>query len=271
MNKHDPSLSDTYRVSLEDAHYKVYAKAIYYPDFVRIYIPNKPFEKIYPGLEINRKTSPSNQSTQGQYEDDLARSIRRTRKTVKDYVLCNEFELFATFTFKSDRQDIDKCRKKMANWFKNQQKIYGKFQYLVVPEFHKDNKSLHFHALISGYRGKLKQAVNPKTSKILAGIYVFPGYRSGYTTVKIIDKNKDSRTKISLYIQKYITKNMPLFSNKKRYWSSKNLLLPITEENPEGWYKYTQWDDHFMNDYGTFLDFYYDKHPFAEIFRKANK
>lgn len=62
-------------------------------------------------------TSPKPVSDE-QYETDVERSIRRTRKKIKDYVLCNEFGLFATFTFREDRYDVDRCKTRMARWEK---------------------------------------------------------------------------------------------------------------------------------------------------------
>ena len=42
--------------------------------------------------------------------------------------------------------------------------------------------------------------------------------------------------KTSFYLMKYIRKDMPIFVNKRRYWSSKTLAKPVTIENPEEWY-----------------------------------
>lgn len=157
-------------------------------------------------------------------EDSLARSIRRSRQLITDVVLCNDFELFCTFTFKEDRQNIEKCKSKMKQWLKNQKQKYGTFSYIIVPEFHKDKKSLHFHALFQGYKGKLTDSgiiVNGRNS------YNINSYRSGFTSAVYID----NKAKVSNYVRKYITKDMPTFSGKKRFWLSTGLKRPLTVQN----------------------------------------
>src|SRR5690606_37057624 len=102
----------------------------------------------------------------------------------------------------------------------------GKFEYLIIPEFHKD-MALHFHALIKGYKGKIKKAINPKTNKPLTKngrlIYVFPGYTSAFNNVQKIEQTPESHKKVGSYIRKYITKDMPILFGKNRYWASNSL------------------------------------------------
>lgn len=241
MDSQHSDLNSIKPLIADDAYDLIHATASHYPTFVRLYQPKAPYEKLKPFLELNnpaKKTS--SVSSQFTEETDLERSLRRTRKTIKDYVFCNQFELFATFTFKDDRQNIDRCKTKMNNWLKNQQKRIGKFEYIIVPEFHKDQQSIHFHALIMGYQGRVMQSVNPKTNMpIKQGtryVYELPSYTLGFTNVKIIDDKQDSLTKVGFYIQKYITKDMPVFANKNRYWASRGLLKPYVEDNPPEWY-----------------------------------
>jgi len=175
------------------------------------------YEDSLPVLPSSKDTYANPQAT----EDSLDRSIRRSRQLITDVVLCNDFELFATFTFKKDRQDIDLCKRKMSTWLKNQKRIHGVFKYLIVPEFHKDGKSLHFHALLQNYRGNLTDSGKYINSR---KAYNFGGYQSGHTTaVKI-----DNMEAVSLYIRKYITKDMPTFAGKKRFWLSTGLNRPVT-------------------------------------------
>lgn len=153
------------------------------------------------------------------------RSIRRSKTLISDYVLCNTFDLFCTFTFNSQRQDIDFCKKRMSKWLHNVRDNHGVFEYLIVPEFHKDGKSIHFHALMrdlpvplinSGHKIKGRTAYN------------LPSYKNGFTTaVKIDDQHK-----VSSYVKKYIVKDMPYFAGKKRFWTSKGLQKPEKIHDP---------------------------------------
>lgn len=259
----------------DDAFFRVGSKVSWYPNFARVYIPNSPYKKLLPGLEARKSSSTSGGSNSIYEETDLERSLRRTRKTIKDYVLCNPFDIFCTFTFKDDRQNVDRCKAKMSNWLKNFQKRYGKFDYIIVPEFHKDRQSIHFHALIRGFKGELKESVNKETGRrILQSkrqVYEIPSYTLGFTNVKKIDSERDSQTKVGFYLQKYITKNMPTFHGKNRYWVSQGLKKPTSEDNPEPWYMFVKPDREYITDYGVIWEFDSGKNPLADMFIEANR
>lgn len=212
-------------IPFEEAHFLAENIAKIYPSEIKLFQYNKPMLIRKPGLEPQQlRTSHITVSRDNVSNIDFARSIRRTRTVISDIVVCNDFEFFTTFTFKNDRQDMDKCRARMQKWLSNQKALHGNFQYLIVPEFHKDKKSLHFHALIKNYKGKLVDS--GKTHKGRK-IYNIASYRLGFSTAVPIDHSG----KVSSYIRKYITKDMPTFANKKRYWCSTGLVRPHLEYN----------------------------------------
>lgn len=243
---------------IDDAK-KVYATATYYPDFIRVYWPFKPYEKLLPGMEKRKYSNSHGERTELEKLMDSERSLRRTKKSIRDFVHSNRFELFATFTFKSDRQNTDRTKAKMNNWLKNQKRRKGKFEYLIVPEFHKDQQSLHFHALLKGYKGRLNKSINPKTNEQLRQngrkVYTLPGYTLGFSNVKKIDNDPESYAKLGNYVTKYITKDMPLFFGKNRYWASRNLKTPLVVENPINWYEQLTPISFRRTDYGIILYF----------------
>ena len=271
------------------------AQATYYRDMVQVYIPRQPivssgnngkkFSSSFLGeeelelIEISERfdeltgvkiSKPDNESV-------LERSLRRAKKRIGDYILCNDFDLFVTFTMNSkhgDRKDSEASRKKLIGWLKNQRNRNGKFRYIVVPEFHGDKKALHFHSLIGGYTGTVEQAINPKTGRPLIQkgkpTFQIPGYTLGYTNVKLIGSKQEDRSRLSAYLKKYIIKDMPVFEGKQRYWVSKHLELPLIENNPEQWYHHVEpdWWCEFEN--GTLLRFDLNKHPLTEMYWEAN-
>lgn len=172
--------------------YLVKVKATYYRDFVRIWIPDQPYLHLPPGVETPAKPETFKELDSDEdailYETNQERSLRRTKKAIKDYVLMNDFEWFVTFTFADDRHNDERSRKRFATWLRNQRKRNGKFRYIIVAERHKSG-ALHFHGLLGGYEGKLVHAINPHTGKRIKdgrGDFVrnFEEYKLGINTAK---------------------------------------------------------------------------------------
>lgn len=257
----------------DDAKYLVHAKATYYPDFIRVWIPNQPYLRQQEGYELTSKGNPSPADESELYESNAERSIRRTRKAIKDYALCNDFDIFATFTMSDDRFNDERSKKRLATWFKNQRNRNGKFRYIVVAERHK-NGALHFHALIGGYTGRLVYGVNPHNGEYISdgrGDFVrnFDEYKLGINSAKLID-SKESKTKTAYYLQKYINKDMVIVFGKNRYWASKGLNKPTIDENPEPFYKAVEADRHWVVDHGTVLEFDRNKHVLIDMFLESH-
>lgn len=82
----------------------------------------------------------------------FSQSLSRSRKIVLEKALCNKWDWFVTLTLdpsKVNRYDIDSFYKSFCDFCNNEKKRYGKFQYLIVPEQHKDG-AWHFHGLLAG-------------------------------------------------------------------------------------------------------------------------
>lgn len=239
----------------------VYSVTKKYPDFSKIYIRTSTMNS-----NVKQPTFVSNKPRITSEVTNLEDSLRRSKTTISDLVLSNKFDMFATFTFNCnncphpcpqkscdithphtkddcntisctcppqlcDRLNPEICKRRMSVWLANQQKKYGQFKYIIVPEWH-ERGGLHFHAMIKGFKGKLKQAENHRTKKkqFHRGhpIYNITSYRNGYTTMKVIGNSDEDIAKVSNYIRKYITKDMPQFKGRKRYWTSQNLVRPET-------------------------------------------
>lgn len=174
---------------------------------------------------------------------NLLRSIQRTKVALYDYVVMNRFDYFCTFTFAEDREDIKLCKAKMQTFLHKQKRKNGDFRYLIIPEFHEDHKAIHFHALISGFLAKdlypkHKKDGSPAISKRgqhYLGHHDYdckdtnPDQHIGWSTIERISGGEESYPILGNYIRKYITKDMPLFPGKKRYWVSQNLQKPVSE------------------------------------------
>lgn len=153
----------------------------------------------------------------------IEESLRRTRTTIFDYALSNNFSYFVTFTFnpkKVDRYSIESTSNIMKYWLNRQKKHSPNFAYVIVPEFHKDG-AIHFHALIRDYNAELKSTNVFQNGK---RVYNLTGFTAGFTNAQKLD---DDQTKAAAYLTKYITKDMINRFNKRRYWASKNLHKPV--------------------------------------------
>jgi hypothetical protein len=255
MTDKTPNLQKLLHQNQSDTTLEVKAVAFYYPELIKVYEPNIPMHKNLLDWELDKKTNINTlkAETQPFAESSIERSIRRSKKNITDYMLCNRFDIFSTITIGSDRYDIEHSKNKLNNWLKNQRDRNGKFKYLIVPEYHKDG-ALHFHGVFGNYTGKLKQSINAKTGKPITSkhkpVYELEEYKSGFTKVQYIGQTTEDRYKVGGYIRKYITKDMVSIFGKKRYWASTGLDKPVQEDNPQ-WYLETKADSEFTNDYGT--------------------
>lgn len=154
-------------------------------------------------------------------------SLMRSKTTITDYTLMNEFDLFCTFTFNPelvDSFDIKTAKTKMSEWLSNTRKRSSpNLMYLIVPEKHKSGR-IHFHALFKHFEGPLVDSGRKKGGRELLNI---SGWSWGFSTAVRIDNIE----KVSSYMQKYITKDMLKIGNKKRYWASRNLQKPEKDYN----------------------------------------
>lgn len=154
-------------------------------------------------------------------------SLARTKAMITDYTMCNQFELFCTFTYdpqKVDSFNVDEGKKIMSKWLNNERSRNSPdLVYLAVPELHKSGR-IHFHVLMKNYLGNLEQ-----TNKQIKGREVFNlgKWNYGYSTAIKIDNIE----KVSNYVQKYITKDMLKIGNKKRYFASRNMVKPKVDYN----------------------------------------
>lgn len=171
-------------------------------------------------------------------------STQRTKKTILEYLLSNQWEYFCTFTFNPrlvDRTDFYEVSQKLSKWLQHLKERYAHdLMYVVVPELHNDGKSYHFHAVMSNV-GKMQlmpfyhKNDNGITSQVFTKsgqeIYVINQWRYGYSTAIELQHDADSSTKIAYYMTKYITKDLCSNTlNRKRYWISRSTVSKPIEE-----------------------------------------
>lgn len=183
----------------------------------------------------------SNSGVGNSSEEELERykliNLSRVKQKIVDLAYENgcikPWQYFVTLTFDKDvvgdRCDYDNVCKHLIKWLNNQKHQNKDLEYLFVCEVHKKG-GYHFHGIVKGVTNwKLEKSVSPHTKKpiVINGtqIYNLTNYKLGFTTVSEI-KNQEA---VTVYISKYITKELLDIKNKKHYWSSKSLKLPTYE------------------------------------------
>lgn len=170
-------------------------------------------------------------------EQRLSQSISRTKSTIFELAMCNEFSHFCTFTQDkekvSDRFDLAQFRRDLSRFIRNQNRgRENKIEYLLIPEQHKDG-AWHMHGLIKGLTEEdltefsLKERLPNKIRKALKEgkkIYNWQkiAKKFGYFTASPIE----SHVACSKYITKYITKEIVKNNLKKgahSYFASQGL------------------------------------------------
>ncbi|MBQ6414198.1 hypothetical protein IJI28_01055 [Candidatus Saccharibacteria bacterium] len=196
-----------------------------YPDMFKIVVYKEP--KVF----VKSDSVKRNREVVSEDYVPQVSSLQRTKSLIRDIVLCNDFELFCTFTFdpkKVDSFNLPATWGVMSRWLHHQRNLArerGKdFKYLIIPERHKSGR-WHFHALISGYSSTLKASncVTPSLHRV----YNLTSFRSGFTTAVFID----SKEGVSNYVTKYITKDFVTTFNQRRFFCSRNLVRPKRSTN----------------------------------------
>ena len=178
-------------------------------------------EEIYFNCQALQNKQQTNAKRHNRTSSDcVEKSQRRAKSKLKDYCNANDdLEYFVTLTIdpsKCDRTDYNAIYKKLRVWLNHQQQRKG-LKYILVPEYHKDGKGIHFHGLINKALPLEESGrVRKKTKQI---IYNLPNWTLGFTTAIKIDKN---RLKCFNYITKYITKSREKIGG-RWYLSSNNL------------------------------------------------
>lgn len=195
----------------------------FYPRFDDREVVYNPFTECVQRLE----SIDSIKMKEKQCEDNLLRSLRRTRSSLYTYARQCVWDYFITLTFSpsliSDRYDFSLCMKKARFWVNNCRKRKAcSLLYLFVPEQHEDG-AWHLHGLLANTTG-LKFVDSGKKHKGQI-VYNLVDWTLGFSTAtKVTDTYK-----VSAYITKYITKDLcAVTSGKQRYFVSKTIPKPKT-------------------------------------------
>lgn len=133
-------------------------------------------------------------------------SIKRSKEKVFDIAFANVdcWKYFVTLTLndeKISRTDPKEISQKLKKFLNNAVQRKN-LMYVIVPEYHKDNKSIHFHGLINDCGFKfIDSGIRDKNGRI---VYNIPDWSFGFTTATEIE-NPEAACK---YTTKYLSKDI---------------------------------------------------------------
>lgn len=174
------------------------------------------------------------------HDEKLKESLVRSRTTIFEIAMCNDFDIFATFTIspeKYDRYHLKEYYRDFAKYINNLNYQRGwSIKYLLVPEMHKDG-AWHIHGMLKGLpRSQLRlfhlEEKLPKyiRDKLEEGQEVFNwvGYaqRFGFCDLEYVRDNEAA----CKYIVKYITEDLSRTitdAHAKVYYCSQKLQRPV--------------------------------------------
>jgi hypothetical protein len=164
---------------------------------------------------------------------DLEKCAYRAARRVRQLCIEIRADRLLTLTTRNLLREYDDVTSAWKRFMRILESINEKFDYVAVPELHKNGEHFHIHAAINGYsrvetlRRCWQIAVggkgNEKGSEAIGNVNIKRNKRN------LFDKNKQT-IGIAKYISKYITKSYLEHHrfNRKRYWAPRSIKLPET-------------------------------------------
>ena len=172
------------------------------------YCREKGFEDLFP-----KKENPIILQTEPEEVERI--SLSRSKRSIREICLCNNFQYFVTLTVDSkycDRFHLDDCQDNLRKHFKKIKRKFKDFAYIFITEKHK-NGAFHFHGLIKGI--PTSEFYTNQNDYLSCHLFDDLGFNS-FSIIK-------DYYKCCNYMTKYITKDCVKNSSGTVYISSRGL------------------------------------------------
>ena len=134
------------------------------------------------------------------------RAARRAKQRAYDLIMCNpDANMFVTLTLapdKVDRENWDEVVRLLGVWLDNRVRRNG-LKYILVPEYHADGKSIHFHGFMNESALRLKASGHFNRGRTVYNITDFP---YGFTTAVRRGSEYVDSVRTAKYCYKYMVK-----------------------------------------------------------------
>ncbi|MCS5326154.1 hypothetical protein NYS99_12140, partial [Staphylococcus aureus] len=161
---------------------------------------------IHQKFNLEKRLKMSKEELEKLEEEQRKSHIFEVKNLIKDYVLCNHFDMFWTLTFDPKKYggeiSDDLAYELMSKFLHNMRRRHKRksdkpFNYIAVPERHKSGQ-IHWHMITGNVEPNLVDS--GKTYK-KQKIYNCTDWQYGFTNVQKVR----SKSKVSSYMTKYIT------------------------------------------------------------------
>jgi len=156
-------------------------------------------------------------------------SARRTELAFRRVLLANldgvERPVLVTVTYAELKTDLRSARKDFFNFQRRCKRVWGRFEYVVVPEFQKRG-AVHFHALCWGIPESVVRY--ERSTRMVASLW-------GHGFVDLVQTDGDQ--KLAFYLTKYLAKAHldPRLSSVCGYSCSKGITRPQVVTHVQEW------------------------------------
>ena len=264
LNKIEVSQKKDLYVPLEE-NLKHAIMTVHHNGSIEVFIPNEPYDiskvKKFPNSSNHEE---SEEERRWKDYENAQRSLRYTKKAIRNHIRNNKHTHFLTLTFDSEKYPDNESRiKRVDTWIKQMRRKYKDFNYVLVFELHKSGL-IHVHGCMDLTKFPLREAVNPHNNNKMFDskgreLFNLPDWDS--TGFSSITELGDS-SKVSNYITKYVTKDLEEIvpDNKKRYRASlsrKPIQRYLTESEVKNFLLKN--DVTFQNDFGEFIEIIEEK------------
>lgn len=166
---------------------------------------------------------------EGDREKNIERAARRAKTAVRRRCKAIQANCMVTLTYRENMQDKDRMMRDFKAFRKRLESI-GDFEYVAITE-PQARGALHLHIACQQFPAYLKNehGVRVKSYALISSMWSRVIGRGNGNVNFTKPRGRNSAHRIASYIGKYLAKQMETALNKKKYWSSKGIVVPKPE------------------------------------------
>lgn len=190
--------------------YEVREKFVLCGQYVEHYIYEIPYYKNFPRFQKNIKHHNHSKVIR---IDNVIRAKQKIRRLINSNPDMNKF---LTLTYSTETTELKTSNYNLNKFMKRLKRDYPDLKYLAVPEYMKNNR-VHYHIL--------------SNLPFVSCEVLRTTWQNGFVFIRKINNLQN----VGVYISKYLSKHSTdaRFSGKKKYFTSRNLLKPITVDKSD--------------------------------------